>query len=117
MLQTAKMISETQLAKRSTMDGPKILRKTDDLINVNQTNSFAVQLRHLHKQRQKFQRMIPEEISPIGQLRLEYLKLKLNYDRQSIGQFVLVSGTHLGPATNFSFSLKFLLDSCGFVIL
>jgi hypothetical protein len=29
----------------------------------------------------------------------------------------LVSGTHLGPATNFSFSLKFPLDSCGFVIL
>jgi hypothetical protein len=24
---------------------------------------------------------------------------------------------HLGPATNFSFSLKFYLDSCGFVIL
>jgi hypothetical protein len=39
--------------------------------------------------------------------------LKLNYDRQSVGQSVLVSGTHLGPATNFSFSLKFSLDSCG----
>jgi hypothetical protein len=45
------------------------------------------------------------------------LKLKLIYDQQSVGQSVLVSGTHLGPATNFSFSLKFLLDSCGFVIL
>jgi hypothetical protein len=44
------------------------------------------------------------------------LKLKLNYNRQSVGQSVLVSGTHLGPATNFSFSLKFSLDSCGFVI-
>jgi hydrogenase maturation factor len=45
------------------------------------------------------------------------LKLKLIYDRQSVGQYVLVSGTHLGPATNFYFSLKFSLDSCGFVIL
>jgi hypothetical protein len=32
-------------------------------------------------------------------------------------QSVLVSGTHLGPATNFFLSLKFSLDSCGFVIL
>jgi hypothetical protein len=39
-------------------------------------------------------------------------KLKLNY-----GQFVLVSGNLLGPVTNLSFSLKFSLDSCGFVIL
>jgi hypothetical protein len=45
------------------------------------------------------------------------LKLKLIYDRQSVGQSVLVSGAHLGPVTNFSFSLKFPLDSCGFVIL
>jgi hypothetical protein len=30
---------------------------------------------------------------------------------------VLVSGAHLGPATNFTFSLKFYSDSCGFVIL
>jgi hypothetical protein len=45
------------------------------------------------------------------------LKLKLIYDRQSVGQSVLVSDTHLGPVTNFSFSLKFSLDSCGFVIL
>jgi hypothetical protein len=44
------------------------------------------------------------------------VKLKLNYDRQSVGQFVLVSGNHLGHATNFSLSLKFSLDSCGFVI-
>jgi hypothetical protein len=39
-------------------------------------------------------------------------KLKLLYDWQSVGQSVLVSGTHLGPMTNFSFSLKFPLDSC-----
>jgi hypothetical protein len=45
------------------------------------------------------------------------LKLKLIYDRQSVGQSVLVSGTHLRPATNFSFSLKFPLDSCGLVSL
>jgi hypothetical protein len=44
-------------------------------------------------------------------------KLKLNYDQQSVGQSVLVSDTHLGPATNFYFPLKFSLDSCEFVIL
>jgi hypothetical protein len=44
-------------------------------------------------------------------------KSKLYYDRQSVGQSVLVSGIHLGPATNFSFSLNFFLHSCGFVIL
>jgi hypothetical protein len=32
------------------------------------------------------------------------LKLKLIYDRQAVGQSVLVPGTHLGPVTNF-FSL------------
>jgi hypothetical protein len=45
------------------------------------------------------------------------LKLKLIYDRQSVGQSVLVSDVHLGPVANFSFSSKFPLDSCGFVIL
>jgi hypothetical protein len=45
--------------------------------------------------------------------RVMYSKLKLIYERQS----VLVSGAHLGPAINFSFSVKFPLDSCGFVIL
>jgi hypothetical protein len=45
------------------------------------------------------------------------LQLQLIYDRQSVGQSVLVSGTHLVPVTNLSFSLKFPLDSCGFVIL
>jgi hypothetical protein len=47
----------------------------------------------------------------------EVLKLKLIYDRQSVGQSALVSGAHLGPMTNFSFSSKFPLDSCVFVIL
>jgi hypothetical protein len=37
--------------------------------------------------------------------------------RPTVGQSVLVSGRHPGPATNFSFSLRFSLDSCGFVIL
>jgi hypothetical protein len=45
------------------------------------------------------------------------LKLKLIYDRPTVGQSVSESGTHLGSAANFSFSLKFLSDSCGFVIL
>jgi hypothetical protein len=45
-------------------------------------------------------------------------KLKLYYDRQSVGQSVLLSGTHLGPATNF-FPLSlydyYFLDNFGFV--
>jgi hypothetical protein len=52
------------------------------------------------------------------------LKLKLKLVSQSVSQSValsvLVSGTHLthlGPMTSFSSSLKFPLDSCGFVIL
>jgi hypothetical protein len=45
------------------------------------------------------------------------LKLKLIHDRQSVGQSVLVSGAHLGPATYFTFSLKFPLDGCVFFIL
>jgi hypothetical protein len=45
------------------------------------------------------------------------VKLKLIYDRQSVGQSVLVSGAHLGSMTNFSFSLKFSSDICVFVIL
>jgi hypothetical protein len=45
------------------------------------------------------------------------LKLKLIYDQQSVGQSVLVSDARLEPATNFSFSLKFPSDSCGFIIL
>jgi hypothetical protein len=36
--------------------------------------------------------------------------------RPTVSRSVLVSGTHLGPATNFSFSLKFSLDRYGFVI-
>jgi hypothetical protein len=47
----------------------------------------------------------------------DFLNLKLICDRQSVDQSLLVSGAHLGPATNFSFSSKFLLDSCGFIIL
>jgi hypothetical protein len=42
---------------------------------------------------------------------------ELIYNRQSVDQSVLVSGAHLGPVTHFSFSLKFLLDIYGFVIL
>jgi hypothetical protein len=42
------------------------------------------------------------------------LKLKLIYNWQSVGQSVLMSG--LGPVTNFSFSLKFPSESCGFII-
>jgi hypothetical protein len=44
-------------------------------------------------------------------------KSKSHYDRQSVGQAVLVSGAHLGPATNFSFSLRFSFRQVLFVIL
>jgi hypothetical protein len=54
---------------------------------------------------------------PTPRIRELLCLLKLIYDRQSVGQSVLVPGTHLGPATNFSFSLKFPSDSCVFVIL
>jgi hypothetical protein len=36
------------------------------------------------------------------------MKLKLYYDRQSVGQSVLVSGSHLGPMTRFLLSLWWL---------
>jgi hypothetical protein len=45
------------------------------------------------------------------------LKFKLNYDRHSVRQCILVLGTHLAPLTNFHFSLKFSFDSSGFVVL
>jgi hypothetical protein len=34
-------------------------------------------------------------------------KVKVTFDRQSVGQSVLVSGAHLGPATKFAISLRF----------
>jgi hypothetical protein len=43
-------------------------------------------------------------------------KSKLCYDRQSVVKSILVSGTHLGHATNLSFCLKFSLYSCGFFL-
>jgi hypothetical protein len=46
------------------------------------------------------------------------LKLKLNYDWQSVGQYILVSGTHLGQVTNFFFLLEIFfrqLRVCYFV--
>jgi hypothetical protein len=44
-------------------------------------------------------------------------KSKSHYDRQSVGQSVLVSGAHLGPATNFSISLRFSFRQLRFVML
>jgi hypothetical protein len=44
-------------------------------------------------------------------------KSKSHYDRQAVGQSVLVSCSHLGPATNFSFSLRFSFRQFLFVIL
>jgi hypothetical protein len=46
-----------------------------------------------------------------------YIYIYIYYDRQSVGQSILVSGTYLGPATNISFFFKFSLDRwvCYFV--
>jgi hypothetical protein len=43
-----------------------------------------------------------------------YIKFKLYYDRRSVGQSVLVSGTPFGPATNFSSFLELVLDGFWF---
>jgi hypothetical protein len=40
------------------------------------------------------------------EISFRHLKLKLIYDRQSVSQSVLLSGAHLRPTTNFSFSSK-----------
>jgi hypothetical protein len=42
-------------------------------------------------------------------------KSKLYYNRQSVGQSVLVSGTHWDPQPFFPFSLYIFFDSFGFV--
>jgi hypothetical protein len=49
------------------------------------------------------------ELYLIGEFVQSFLKSKSksHYDRQLVGQPVLVSGAHLGPATNFSISLRF----------
>jgi hypothetical protein len=46
-----------------------------------------------------------------------YSKSKSHYDRQLVGQSVLVSGANLGPATNFSVSLRFSFRQLLFVML
>jgi hypothetical protein len=45
------------------------------------------------------------------------LKLKLIYDRQSVGQFVWVSGLPLGPLTRFYLALLFSADDNYLIIL
>jgi hypothetical protein len=55
----------------------------------------------INYQQQLLLTLLPQEVS------YSESKSKLYYDRQSVGQSVLVSGTHLGPATNFS---HFLFD-------
>jgi hypothetical protein len=42
-------------------------------------------------------------------------KSKSHYDRQSVGQAVMVSGANLGPATNISFALRFSFRQLLFV--
>jgi hypothetical protein len=60
---------------------------------------------------------VPRQCPPVLLVEVLHMKLKLIYDRQSVGQSVLVSGAHLGPATNFTLSSKFSSDSCVFVTL
>jgi hypothetical protein len=43
-----------------------------------------------------------------------FRQIKLYYDCRSVGQSVLVSGTHLGPATNFFLLYSIILDSYEF---
>jgi hypothetical protein len=59
---------------------------------------------------------LPGNKATVGQATIFHSKSKLCYNLQSVSH-VLVSGTHLGPVINFSFTLKFSLDSCGFVNL
>jgi hypothetical protein len=44
-------------------------------------------------------------------------KPRLYYDRRSVGQSILVPGTNLGTATNFSLYFFNFLDSYGFVVV
>jgi hypothetical protein len=46
-----------------------------------------------------------EMLSTSTKLLFLWSKRKLYYDRRSVGQSILVAGTHLGPVTNFSPSL------------
>jgi hypothetical protein len=61
----------------------------------------------------------PNRLMLLGQLSLFIVKSKpkSHYGQQSVGQSVLVSGAHLGPATNFSFSLGFSFRQLLFVTL
>jgi hypothetical protein len=80
--------------------------------------------------RNKVAQLYPRALRSLSVVSLQLEELRWRYsippphgihERQakvkSVGQALLVSGAHLGPATNFSFSLRFSLDSCGFVIL
>jgi hypothetical protein len=55
-------------------------------------------------------------ISPPVCLGVRHPKSKSYYDRQLVGQSVLVSGAHLGPTTNFSISLRFSFRQLLFVM-
>jgi hypothetical protein len=50
---------------------------------------------------------IPPRLGPvkITGMKIPYLKLKLIYDRRSVGKSVLVSGSYLEPMTRFLFSV------------
>jgi hypothetical protein len=86
---------------------PEVVTMLEELENTSPTFGPS----HCSTLQAYWQQLLPAEIE------VSKLKLKLIYDRQSVGQSVLVSGTHLGPVTNFYFSLKFPSDFCVFVIL
>jgi hypothetical protein len=50
-------------------------------------------------------------------LLISELKVKVIWNRLSLGKSVLLSGTHLGPATNFFPLFNCFIDSCRFVYL
>jgi hypothetical protein len=56
-------------------------------------------------------------VGPGPRIYIPKSKSKSHYDLQSVGQSVLVSGAHLRPATNFSFSWRFSFKQLRFVIL
>jgi hypothetical protein len=57
--------------------------------------------------------MAHEPISMRYSIDLPQFKFKFHGDRRSVGQFALVSGSHLELRPDFSF----LSDSCGFLML
>jgi hypothetical protein len=88
-------------------------------IGVVQSTLILVNGKHCHKVRQYYYFLysLPYEESKVfTSLYKSKLKSKLYYDRQAVGQSALLSGTHLGPVTNFfPFSIWLFFYSFGFL--